>query len=206
MPVAEDPASRLMRRFKVNPTSGCWEWIGAPRANLYGMLKVGRSMVYAHRFSYALHKGPIPDGMQVLHQCDNRLCINPEHLHLGTHLDNMREASERNRMRKGEQSHWYYKTGAYHPGASPVLVGGIAYGSQKEAGRALGLTRTRVPAWVRSGQAQRITKEEYNRHVEQGTAYRSPRVRPGNQESPQRKEGRELFSSDHREVARPSHG
>lgn len=67
-------------------------------------------MVYAHRLAYELGVGPIPDGMHVLHQCDNPRCINPAHLSLGTHSQNMKECSERGRARipnpikRGEQN------------------------------------------------------------------------------------------------------
>lgn len=78
--------------------SGCWDWNGA---TLNGYGRVGRSPsadhdVLAHRVSYGVHKGAIPEGMFVHHKCANRRCINPDHLELTTSRDNMGEMMERN--------------------------------------------------------------------------------------------------------------
>ena len=68
-------------------TSGCWEWIGGRDAQGYGVAgHHGR----AHRLSYEANIGPVGD-MQVLHRCDNPCCVNPLHLFLGNHTDNMRD-------------------------------------------------------------------------------------------------------------------
>jgi len=92
--------------YTISP-SGCWEWTAAKLKTGYGALAddAGRP-IRAHRFAYQLFKGHITKGRLVLHSCDNRLCVNPDHLRLGTHTDNMQDASERNRLRKGEKSHF----------------------------------------------------------------------------------------------------
>lgn len=86
---------------KVTVTDGCWGWIGATVKG-YGVLNVQRRLVYVHRLSWALHNGAIPDGMHVLHRCDNPPCSNPSHLFLGTATDNLRDAAGKFRTSHGE--------------------------------------------------------------------------------------------------------
>jgi len=77
--------------------NGCWEWTGSTNHGGYGQLGKWRGEASAHRASYAFHNGPIVDGMSVLHSCDNRKCINPDHLRLGTYSDNQNDAYKRQR-------------------------------------------------------------------------------------------------------------
>lgn len=80
------------------PNSGCWLWLGAVKSNGYGNVSLGGGkFTQAHRASYIAFVGAIPVGMVICHQCDNKLCVNPDHLKLGTYKDNSREARERGR-------------------------------------------------------------------------------------------------------------
>lgn len=77
----------------MNEQTGCWEWTGWIHPNGYGAMSVGGASkkVRAHRFSWELYFGPIPDEMDVLHKCDVRKCCCPDHLFLGDNSANMRD-------------------------------------------------------------------------------------------------------------------
>lgn len=82
--------------------NGCWNWKGTFSPNGYGTITLDGKTKMVHRVSYEFHSGErIPDGLMVCHRCDNRGCINPEHLYLGTHNDNMRDMANSDVM-KGE--------------------------------------------------------------------------------------------------------
>jgi hypothetical protein len=99
---------RIIDGTMPEPNSGCWIWYRATRGSkgaLAGCINLGRPgarLVYsAHRYSYEAFKGPIPDGLHVLHKCDVSLCCNPDHLFLGTHVDNMADMVAKGRSAKG---------------------------------------------------------------------------------------------------------
>lgn len=88
---------RLSSFFRrVTKTDICWIWSGGV-ANNYGRFWDGSSLVAAHRFSYAIFKGPIPSGLLVLHECDNSLCVNPAHLSVGDQSKNIQDCILRGR-------------------------------------------------------------------------------------------------------------
>jgi hypothetical protein len=112
-PVTEADLEQKRKRFEewVMPLteSGCWIWMGVRSPKGYGSvyikginkpshrLRRPRVETLAHRVAWRLYKGEIPDGLYVLHKCDVKCCTNPEHLFLGTHTDNMRDATNKGR-------------------------------------------------------------------------------------------------------------
>lgn len=85
-----------------NPNS-CWLWAGYRNRSGYGQVSAHCKHMLAHRVSWEIHHGPVPDGLFVLHHCDVPSCVNPDHLWLGTHTDNMRDMSKK--QRHGSTTH-----------------------------------------------------------------------------------------------------
>ncbi|MGW2169160.1 HNH endonuclease signature motif containing protein [Streptomyces sp. NPDC001705] len=98
---------------------GCWEWGASRHRNGYGQFHLpGKRHALAHRASWLLLFGPIPDGLHVLHRCDNRPCVRPDHLFLGTRVDNMQDMAAKGRRGRtgpkpsprcgrGHEPNWY---------------------------------------------------------------------------------------------------
>lgn len=82
---------------RIEKQDGCWEWTGNADGQGYARFKVDRVTHFGHRYSYELHHGPIPEGLVVRHKCDNPPCVNPDHLEIGTHQDNMNDMIARGR-------------------------------------------------------------------------------------------------------------
>lgn len=101
-----DEIERFHKKYVKDKNTGCWNWIAGTRPNARGKLYGRHHMdngkgIGAHRFSFMIHNGEIPNGKYVCHRCDNPLCVNPEHLFIGTHVDNMRDMVEKGRSYKG---------------------------------------------------------------------------------------------------------
>jgi hypothetical protein len=91
-------AERLERRCKLDPTTGCLEWQGYRMLFGHGQTHLWGQKIYAHRLAWIVaHEQPIPDGLCVLHRCDNPPCCNPDHLFLGTRADNQRDMKRKGR-------------------------------------------------------------------------------------------------------------
>jgi hypothetical protein len=123
--------------------NGCIEWTGSLRDG-YGQLHLRRlsAVITAHRISWMRHFGPIPDGMFVCHKCDNRKCVNPEHLFLGSAADNSADMVAKGRS-KGCPRH-----GSSNPRAKllPVEVDAIrlSTASYRELSKAFGISKSQI--------------------------------------------------------------
>ena len=103
MKITGDVISRFDSMHMPEPNSGCWLWLGnvARPSKPYGRFTVNRKSLGAHRFSYELAHGQSPGEMFVCHKCDNPSCVNPDHLYLGDHTQNMADRKRKGREAKG---------------------------------------------------------------------------------------------------------
>lgn len=95
-------AERFYERISPEPMSGCWLWL-AGMAGEYGVLTHEGVTFAAHRLAWEIHKGPVPDGLWLLHKCDVKTCVNPLHLFLGDWRDNVDDMIMKGRNVKGSE-------------------------------------------------------------------------------------------------------
>ncbi len=121
--------ARFLRRVETHgfDTEKCWGWRGATKGNGYGHVSFAGVQTTAHRMAYELFCGEAPEGMDVCHRCDNRWCVNPDHLFLGTRADNVADMCAKGRAAGGNRKHLKENTiqeirARLHAGVPPRLI------------------------------------------------------------------------------------
>ena len=147
-------SDKMLSSISVLEDSGCWEWSRGMFDNGYGQACAFNRPIKAHRLSYLVFVGPIMGGQCVLHRCDNKKCVNPDHLCLGTNGDNSRDMVAKSRSASGERNarailtadsvarmRYLYATGNYTQkqiasawGVSQQTVSAVATGTDWRSG------------------------------------------------------------------------
>lgn len=146
---------QIKRNSTINPVTGCWDWNGYKWRNGYGQTRMYGAITPAHRASHFAYTGKDATGLDVCHRCDNRACVNPRHLFLATHLENMRDMIAKGRRVQGRPNP---RRGAANKQSIPVIVDGRLFQSRGEAARALGVTKGAVQHRISAGKAISVMK------------------------------------------------
>lgn len=93
----ESAKSRFQKYASPEPNTGCWLWSGGSNNGRYGHLRIGSKFVSAHRYSWLIHRGEIGRGQVICHHCDVPMCVNPDHLFVGTQADNVADMTAKGR-------------------------------------------------------------------------------------------------------------
>lgn len=146
----EDVKQYFKKRITIDKKTGCWNWNLSCDKNKYARCHLRRYPPIANyalkacRVSYLVFNGEIPEDLFILHHCDNRKCINPKHLHVGTHQDNMDEMAARGRSRSPRNFGNNFR-------GHPILADGKIYDSYSAAGLALGISDNGVRKRIKLG-------------------------------------------------------
>lgn len=139
-PIADAYIRRFWGRVIIFDGNHCWEWNGA-KSNGYGSFRINGKSHYAHRVSWLINNGRIPEGFFVCHKCDNRSCVNPKHLFLGTAKDNVSDCVNKDRHARGERN-GHAKLTAYL--VQKIRQACLSGYSQREIARRLSLSNGTV--------------------------------------------------------------
>ena len=153
---------RFNKSFEINPETHCWEWLGhVGKRDGYCQMRINGKMRGAHKVSYLLYKeDTIPEGLLVCHKCDNRKCVNPDHLFLGTYKDNMQDAVRKGRMSWRGKERPELRRGEAHPSSKLSKKEVLEIRPSSEMGKDLA-----VKYGVSTNTISRIKSKKIWRHV-----------------------------------------
>ena len=121
--IDQDLRDRFWARVDVQKGDACWQWVAGRDADGYGAISHNRIQLKAHRLSWELENGPIPERICVLHHCDNPSCVRPDHLWLGTQAENMADRNQKGRMgRACWRGHPWPENRAFDPDGYQICV------------------------------------------------------------------------------------
>lgn len=149
MPRYKSTAEQIEAQSMPEPNSGCWLWLGTLSVFGYGTITAGgKTGQKTHRKAYEIAFGEIPKGMHVLHRCDTRCCVNPEHLFLGTNKDNVADKVAKDRQSRG------CGTGRAKLTTEQVQAVRAAVGTTREIAARFGIGKSQAHL-IKSGQSWR---------------------------------------------------
>lgn len=151
----QELVKRFWAKVEVAGANDCWHWKASTAGKGYGQIKVPgtRRQMYAHRLSYEIHCGPVPDGMLVMHSCDNPPCVNPNHLSVGTYGENLQDMAAKYRHLYGERNAQAKLTELQVEMVFTIFDGGLG---RDEIAKCVGASKTHI---------DRILRGERWRHV-----------------------------------------
>ena len=141
--ITRELVTRFNQRCVKSPDNGCWLWLGAKNRGGYGQITIPgtKKNITTHRLAYLIGYGVLPEGLNVCHHCDTPACVNPMHLFLGTHKDNVQ-----NKLDKGRFSGGGVGTNNGHAKLTEkqVLAIRIAKGTQSKIAKQFGISQSSV--------------------------------------------------------------